>query len=246
MLKEQLEQIGLTDRESKVYLALLELGSTTTSKIIRKTAIESSKIYDVLERLEHKGVVTHIIMNGKKHFKAAKPDKLFYLIKEKEYLIENMLPQLNLLYNKVAEEEDAEIVKGKQGAKNIYEDILNTAKDWDILGGSGKGITTLPYYLPQFYKRLENKKISTRILFVDTEETRIQRQELTKHKNIQIKFLPKKIQNLLILSVYANKLIIVPIIPNIEEMPLAIQITSKTTSQGFKQYFNWLWKISKK
>ena len=62
-IKTQLEFLGLSERESRVYLSLLDLGPTTTSKLIRKTGIASSKIYDVLEKLTHRGLVTHIIQN---------------------------------------------------------------------------------------------------------------------------------------------------------------------------------------
>lgn len=48
-LAKALEQLGLCERESRVYLALLDIGPSTTSRLIRKTGIASSKIYDVLE-----------------------------------------------------------------------------------------------------------------------------------------------------------------------------------------------------
>ena len=57
-----LEDLGLSKREAKAYLALLELGSTTVGEIIKKTDIPSSKIYEVLDRLMKKGLVSYVII----------------------------------------------------------------------------------------------------------------------------------------------------------------------------------------
>ena len=70
---ELLEAIGLTKSEIKVYLALLELGSSTTGPIVEKSGASSSKIYEILEKLIQKGLVGHVIKAGKKHFEAAPP-----------------------------------------------------------------------------------------------------------------------------------------------------------------------------
>lgn len=245
-LKESLELIGLSERESRLYIALLDVGPTTTSKLIRKTGIASSKIYDVLEKLAHKGLVTYVLVKSKKEFHPTRPEKLFSIIEEKEKVIKDILPNLNNLYKKTSEEIIAEIYKGKEGAKVIFEDVLKQNKEWLVLGASGKGETTLPYYLPHFYKRLEKSKIKAQLLFVDTEETRKQARELKKYKTISIKFLPNQINNLMVTFIYGDKIVIIPITPTIEIEPIAILIKSKESAQSYKDYFNWLWKMAKK
>ncbi len=242
-LPTALEQTGLSERESRVYLALLDIGPSTTSKLIRKTGIASSKIYDVLEKLEHKGVATHIIVKGKKQFQAANPQKLFDLVKEKEALVKDILPRLQSLYEETREEIQAEIYKGKEGIKEIFEDILRTGQDWYAIGASGKAAFTLPYYMPHLYKRMKAKKMHLGILFVDVEETRKQAQELKLYQNIKIKFLPPIIRNLMVAFIYGNNIAIIPITPTVETMPLAILIKSKESAEGYRDYFKWLWDL---
>jgi len=244
-IKTALENTGLSERESRVYLALLDIGPTTTSRLIRSTGIASSKIYDVLEKLEHKGVVTHIIQRGKKQFQAVNPEKLFDLIKEKEDMIKEILPQLRGLYEKTREEVQAEIYKGKEGIKAIFEDILKEGKEWYALGASGKAAYTLPYFMPHFYKRMEQKKIRLNILFADIDITREQAKELKKYKNVLIRFLPKIIKNLMVIFIYASKIVIIPITPTVEAMPTAILIKSKESADGYVNYFKWLWQMAK-
>lgn len=55
MALEVLEELGLTKSEIKVYLALLELGQSTTGPVVDKAEIASSKIYEILEKLVNKG-----------------------------------------------------------------------------------------------------------------------------------------------------------------------------------------------
>jgi len=236
-----LEQVGLSERESRVYLALLDIGPSTTSKLIRKTGIASSKIYDVLEKLEHKGLVTHIIEKGKKRFQTVNPDKLIDLLKEKENSVIDILPRLKEMYLQKNEEINAEIYKGKEGIKAIFEDILKTGKNWYALGASGKAEITLPYFMPHFYKRMKEGKIKLMALFVDNETTRKQAKELMKYKNIKRKFLPKQIRNLMVIFIYGEKIAIIPITKTIEVEPIAILINSKETADSYKDYFEWLW-----
>ncbi len=242
-LETALQSIGLSERESRVYLALLDIGPTTTSKLIRKTGIASSKIYDVLEKLAHKGLVTHIIKNGKKEFHPANPDKMFDLLKEKESTLNEILSNLQNLYQKTAEEVQAEIFTGKEGVKAVFEDILKEDKEWFALGASGKAAFTLPYFMPHFYKKMQEKKITLNILFVDNEITRKQKGELNLYKNIKIKFLPKQIRNLMVIFIYSTKVAIIPISEDVEIFPLAIVINSKESAESYKDYFKWLWNI---
>ena len=61
-------KIGLTEGESKVYLALTELGSSTVGPIVKKSGVAYSNIYDILHRLIEKGIVSFIIKNKTRYF----------------------------------------------------------------------------------------------------------------------------------------------------------------------------------
>ncbi len=79
-----LEDIGLTRNEIKVYLALLSLGSTTSGPLIKQTGLHTSKVYDSLERLSEKGIVSHYLEDNSKHFKAVDPVRLKDFLAEKK------------------------------------------------------------------------------------------------------------------------------------------------------------------
>jgi len=79
-----LERIGLTSSEIKVYLALLKLGQVTAGPIVDEAKITRSKIYDILERLKQKGLVSHIIKEKTKYFSAADPHNILTYLDKKE------------------------------------------------------------------------------------------------------------------------------------------------------------------
>jgi len=244
-IQESLKQLGLSERESKVYQELLKIGPTTITNLVRNTGIPSSKIYDILEKLLQKGLATQIIVKGKREFHPASPDKLFSLIKEKENIINEILPSLQTLYEKTNEETIAEVYKGKEGAKAIFEDVLKEGKSWLSIGASAKSEVVLPYYMDNFYKQMHSKKLNLKSLFTDNEDTQRLKIKLEKYKNVQIKSLPKEIKNLMSIFIYGDKIAIIPITSDIEINPLIILIKSKESADSYRDYFNWLWNLCK-
>ena len=75
MNTKALEKI-LTKNEIKVYLALLELGTTTTGTLARKSELHTSRVYESLSKLIEKGLVSFVIKSNRKHFSASNPEEL--------------------------------------------------------------------------------------------------------------------------------------------------------------------------
>ena len=63
---QELKQAGLTDNESKVYLALIDLGPSLAGQIARKTGMHRRTVYDTIEMLIQKGLIGYIKKNNRK------------------------------------------------------------------------------------------------------------------------------------------------------------------------------------
>src|SRR3989344_622954 len=85
-----LHKVGLSEGEIKVYGALLDLGATSTNKIHEKTGIERRNIYDILNKLIERGLVTYIDENKRRTFKLAHPNALIGYLEEKKKQIEHV------------------------------------------------------------------------------------------------------------------------------------------------------------
>src|SRR3989344_5601969 len=93
-----LEDAGLTKTEAKIYLALLELGPSLAGEITKKSGIHRRSVYDAIERLIEKGLVSYMKTNNRKYFEAVKPDRLLDILREKEENIKSIIPELELKY----------------------------------------------------------------------------------------------------------------------------------------------------
>ena len=91
-----LEDIGLTNAEIKVYLALLELGSSTAGPIIEKSGLQSSVVHMTLNKLVEKGFVSFVKECKRNHYQATNPKHIVEFINEKKQRFEQILPELLL------------------------------------------------------------------------------------------------------------------------------------------------------
>ncbi|HZH38974.1 MAG TPA: helix-turn-helix domain-containing protein, partial [Bacillales bacterium] len=80
----ELMEIGLTNGEARVYISLLKLGSSRVGSIVRDSRVSYSKVYDVLERLIMKGLVSFILIGDIRHFNAVEPYRLQDYVQKKE------------------------------------------------------------------------------------------------------------------------------------------------------------------
>ena len=76
MLEKYLQEIGLNDKEAAIYLALLQVDNSSVIDISKKTKINRSTIYFVLEGLGKKGLVSEVQVDKKVHYAAEPPERL--------------------------------------------------------------------------------------------------------------------------------------------------------------------------
>ncbi len=127
---EKLAEFGLTKNESRVYLALLEVGPTTTKALIEKSGMHTSKVYEALERLVQKGLAKFALEGGRKRFQAADPQSIIFFLEEKQAELERgketakkMLPALRAL-EKPAQRQSVSVFHGLKGYKSMLDGML--------------------------------------------------------------------------------------------------------------------------
>lgn len=130
-----LEEIGLTKTEIKIYLTLLKIGQSTTTNIVRDAKIHASKVYEYLDKLVHKGLVTYTIQANKKHFAAVNPSFLEEFLREKQQRIEEqkkeihgLIPQMQSLMSLDKEKIHFKVYEGLRGIKSFYDMLLTMLK----------------------------------------------------------------------------------------------------------------------
>jgi len=229
---ESLKQAGLTENESKVYLALIDLGPSLAGQISRKTGLHRRTIYDITEMLIKKGLIGYILQNNKKLFQASNPNRILEIIQEKQNFLTPLIEELSEKYKKTKQKEQTNFYKGKEGLKTIFEDQLE-AKEILILGASPKAYEILQFYFHWYDKKRKSKKIKTKIIATD--------KKIKKIPLAEIKYLPQKYSNPVALNIYNDKTAIILWATE----PIAILIKNKEIAEAYKQYFELMWKIAK-
>ncbi len=232
MEPEKLRHAGLTENQSQIYIQLIKEGQATVGTLSKKTKIHRRNIYDALEALIKKGLASYIKQNKTKIYKAAPPERLLKIIKEKEQQISSVIEDLKKQYIQVKEKQETTFFKGKEGLKTIFEDQLNS-KEILIIGASPKAYEILEFYFHWYDKKRKKKKIKTKIISNQKLKNKIPFSE--------IKYLPKKYSNPVSLNIYQDKTAIILWTSE----PIAILIKNNEIAQGYKKYFELMWKISK-
>ena len=157
------------------------------------------------------------------------------LLEEKEKILDEIMPKMIELYSKSKEKEETNFYVGINGLKTIFEDQINTGKEILILGASNLAYEILEFYFHWFDKRRKERKIKTRIIAHEKIKSNLPLSE--------IRYLPKKYHSPLAVNVYGKK---TALILWDREKPLAILINNERISNGYKNYFEILWKIARK
>ncbi len=172
--EKQLKGLGFSEKEARVYLALLELGPSTTTEIARKSKINRTTGYDILESLASEGLVNLIGETKIQKFVAENPQKVITFLENKvkqdqERLSQArfLLPELLSVYN-VKEKPKVRFYEGLSGLQEAFEDTLSAKGEILAYAVGADMFKALghDYFQNYFKKRLANK-ISVRAIAPD-------------------------------------------------------------------------------
>src|SRR3989344_3560466 len=167
IIENNLVRVGLTKNEAKVYLALLKLGSATVVEITKTAKVHRVNVYDVIERLTEKGLISSVIQTDKRIFQPADPDQLLELIKEKEELLINILPSLRAEFEIKKEKQDVHHFFGAEGIMRAYYMMLDQKATIYGLGGSGLNRKYLEHRHDMWNKERLKRKIKGKLLYFE-------------------------------------------------------------------------------
>ncbi|MEK6893396.1 MAG: helix-turn-helix domain-containing protein [Nanoarchaeota archaeon] len=116
-----LESLGLTHNEALAYITLSRIGSSKTGRLLKESGLNTGKVYEILDSLKRKGLVSETIIDNVMHFAAAPPDRLIEYIKKKKDMLEKE--------EKVAKSLIPEIEKIRQAKLPISRIVVYTGFD---------------------------------------------------------------------------------------------------------------------
>lgn len=116
-ISNSLNNIGLSDKESKVYVTLLKLGEATVAEISSEAGIKRPTAYLILDELRKKGIALKIPHSKKIVYQAKSPEELYDRAKENINEFQRLLPKIHA------------ISAQKKSIKTLYFEGLQGVKD---------------------------------------------------------------------------------------------------------------------
>ena len=230
---EVLQTLGLTVIETKTYLTLLEIGKSLAGAIAERAHLHRRNVYDALEKLLQKGLVSYTISNNKKYWNAVHPEKTLTLMKENENLISSVLPDLISKFNASKLKQTVEVFEGLGGMKTFFDDMAKAKQDIIMLFATGKAYLRLPFYMKNWDIMINRAKMKIKVLLNSDGN----KEPYKNYKYGEVKILPKNFSTPTQIFIYGNK----SAVAIWSEEPLAILITSNEITKGFRKYYEFLW-----
>lgn len=236
---EILKKMGLSEGEIKIYNALLEIGATSLNKIHQKVRIDRRNIYDILNKLIERGLVSYMNENSKKIFRISNPDKLISYIEEKKSNlnevkkeVEKIIPAMHKIVDTKKQELFAEIFKGSEGLKAVWDDILN----YNAVYWIGSGLY-VPQRFPAYWKEWNQRRIKRKIKSYHLFRFE-KRKEVDKKLFPTSRFLPQEFSgNPTATVIYGNKVAQMILGENIS----VFVIQSNELAENYIKYHQFLW-----
>ena len=249
---ESLESIGLTNGEARVYKALCEIGISSAGPICDTSKVHRSIIYQILEKLLEKGIISGITENNIKKYQAAPPNVLLQFVEQEQKDLEDKKKNLTKVFPEITQLQasgkraSATLYSGFQGLTTATFNILNKLKE-----GEEYYMVNIPAEQPEHHHALwekfqiirEKKKIKGKQLYNPKVSDEILKKR-SSHKYLDARRMPIDFQSPPTYYFVYKDVTVIALSQG--STPLAVEIINKEIAEGFRTYCNWLWKQSKK
>lgn len=242
MIIEKLKEAGLEEKEAQIYVAILELGEATIAKISQKSAIKRSTVYDILDSLKKKSLISQTNKGKRPIFLAENPQKLVNFLENKKRALEETMPELLSMMNLLDRKPKIRYFEGLFGVKEVFEDTLRYP-DQEILTWFPYPYINLgedyfwKYYNPERTKR----KIWVRAIVPDALDNRTFAKDLAEKACVRTKFSKDPIFSKfdIEIKIYGkNKLGIISY-----KEDLGIIVESQKIFEGLRSIFEAFWNL---
>jgi len=237
-MEEILKKIGLTGNEATVYLTLLKIKSGLAGDITKMSGIHRRCVYDAIERLIQKGLVSYYWQGDRKRFQAEKPDRIIDIIHNWESEAKDVLPKFMNIYKEGLEKQRVVMYRGKNGLKSIMDDQIEVGKELYVFGKYGDLDKRLQYWFAQFERRRIKKKMQVKVLFDENKDS----VTAGKLPLVESRFFPAGFSGPITTEIYGDKILLI----DWQEQPLIIMVQNADLAKTYKKYFEILWESAKK
>lgn len=242
----ELLKLGFNKNEAKVYLVLIKFGKSDAGQIIKETHFHKNIVYDNLEKLINRGLVSYILEGNKRIFQIVSSRSIVeYFEKEEEKAAENkkQAEAISLEINKISKQnrfsQEAEIYRGINGVRSFYNWALEKGKDFYVFGAPQSSVDIMG---DVFWHNLEAKrhakKMNAKMIFNPSLRTW---GKIIRSKFTEIRYFKGDFEPLTETHIQED---FVAIIVWVAE-PIVFLIKDKRVAGSYLRFFEDMWKQAK-
>ena len=236
----QLQKLGLSQKEARLYLVALENGPATIAKLAQKSGLKRGTIYEFLAEMLEKGLLEVSISGKRKLYASVQPQKLKKIIDRQKEILDNLIPDLSLLTSTSPAKPKIKFYEGKEGLVTAYYEILDIPNGSEVLGfATFQGIYKLfsESAIKTYIKKRVAKKIKQKLI-MPTDEYAHNHLNDIKRELRQTLMIPKdKFSITNEINIYQDKVAII----SLGEEKVGVIIESKQIADTQRAIFNLLW-----
>ncbi len=232
-----LHDLGLTQPETEVYVALLRLGGARASTVARDTGLKRTTIYAILKSLTRKGFVAMYMRHNTQLYYAERPERVKHFFTKKLTAFTELIPSLETLAKKNLKIEGVRPIETIDELKLFYQNILleYKRKSYVIIGNSNAWLGYDIDFFTHYREERAAAKISTRLLLTDDSRPV---NEIDNTKLLRtIKYAPSRYTFNSTIDIFDDKILIM----SPELSALAVVIAISPMVDVFKMIFEMLW-----
>jgi sugar-specific transcriptional regulator TrmB len=174
-LPDALKDLGFTDKEAAIYLALLQAGRATAYQVAAKSGLKKPTAYVILDGLVQRGAARRILKGRGTQYAATDPVEVFVEARSRVSRAESALPRLRALATQEKKVVETSYYEGLDGLKEMYRNLLNetAGKTLDGFFASEKDTPPeLSVYWRELNAEMVQRRVAIRAITTKDETTR--------------------------------------------------------------------------
>ena len=235
-----LEDIGLTNAEIKVYLALLELGTTAAGSILDKTGLQNSVVHLTLNKLIERGFVSYIKEGKRNQYQAVNPRHIIEFLDEKKERFAKLLPELLLKQSLAQEKPEIITFRGIKGMKELLLELLEAGgKEHHTFGSTTESLMLGEAWWVNYHQKRAAKNIKAKLIFNKSLQSW---KAESKYPKAEVRYTKAGFEPLTETIIRNDKIGIIIW----TEKPLGILIHQREAARSYEQFFQVMWNAAKR
>lgn len=244
-IKQPLKNLGFSEKEVHIYMALLELGDASYTDLARASGIKRTTLYPIIDDLRERGIVRYLV--DQRHLAATPPEELFQQLQANALQFHRLLPQLKVLGKKQRSISRVQFFNGTAGIKRAYLEgeggkltpvkdriirVISDGETWERFWE-----TADPGFTKAYLQAAQQKHFRWKILAASGLES-VYSLENGKQYGFEAKRVPPEYKSEFDMEIHRSYLILADLK---NEQPYAIKIISTELAQALTNFFEFSW-----